>query len=99
MDLVAELIKSLALVVQDRLDPCYKQLAHMNWTNVTQVTEESVYIQQMGIITTECLNKISPIISEVYIRNLCSKIAHDILLKYCIHLHCMSIYETIGTST
>ena len=81
MDLVAELIKSLSVTVQDRLEACYKQLGHMNWTNVTQVTEESAYVQQMGVITTECMNKICPIISEVYVRNLCSKIAHDILQK------------------
>ena len=85
MDLVAELIKSLSTVVQERLEPCYKQLAQMNWTNVTQVNEESAYVQQMGLIVAECMNKICPILSEVYIRNLCSKIAHDILQKYVIN--------------
>jgi hypothetical protein len=81
LDLVVDLIRTLANCVAERLEPSFKLMNSFNWSGLTQVSEESTYLMQMQICLNEVMSKIQPILSEVFYKNLCSKVAHDILYR------------------
>lgn len=82
LDLVAELIGTLAAVVVGRAEPALRQMSSTSWGALTQVSEESAYVLQLQTALGEAMAKIESVLSEVYFKNLCAKVAHEVLHKY-----------------
>ena len=53
-----------------------------NWGSLAQVGEESPYVYKWQAVLQEMIPKIKEILTEIYFKNFCTKLATDILLHY-----------------
>ena len=54
----------------------------LNWATMSAVGEESPYVYKWQSILQEMIPKIKQILTEVYFKNFCTKLATDILARY-----------------
>ena len=54
----------------------------LNWGSLAQVGEESPYVYKWQAVLQEMIPKIKEILTEIYFKNFCTKLATDILLRY-----------------
>ena len=66
----------------DKLEPAFKSMQGLNWGTMTAVGEESPYVYKWHAALQDIVPKIREIVTEVYFRNFCTKLATDILLRY-----------------
>ena len=88
MDVVAHCIKILVSGVMDRLDSSFKAMQSMNWSNVSSVGEESPHVHQMNDILQGFAPRVRENLSPTYFRNLCTKLATDLLQRFVSFCRC-----------
>ena len=82
LDLSALSIKVLVSGTLDKLEPAFKSMQGLNWATMSAVGEESPYVYKWQSILQEMIPKIKQILTEVYFKNFCTKLATDILARY-----------------
>ena len=66
----------------EQLEPAFKSMQGLSWGTMAQVGEESPYVYKWQATLQELVPKIFEVLSDVYFRNFCTKLATDMLLRY-----------------
>lgn len=81
MDVVAHCIKILVSGVMDKLEASFRAMQGVNWASVSSVGEESPHVHQMNNVLQEFTPRVRENLSPIYFRNLCTKLATDMLQR------------------
>jgi hypothetical protein len=82
MDVVAHVVKILVSGVMDKLEASFKAMQSVNWASVSSVGEESPHVHQMNDVLQDFTPRVRENLSPIYFRNLCTKLATEMLQRY-----------------
>ena len=81
-DLGALAVKALVSGTLDKLEPSFRTMQGLAWATMVSVGEESPYVYKWQATLQEMVPKIREIVTEVYFRSFCTKLATDMLARY-----------------
>jgi len=82
LDLSARAAKALVGGLVGLLEPGFKQMISVNWSTLADVGEESSYLYRWQAVILEMIPAVRIALSGVYFKNLCTKVASEILSRY-----------------
>jgi hypothetical protein len=78
-DMVAFTIGILSVGIAQRIHPIFKKMRNMNWSNVTNVVDESAYVKEVISILNEVVPKIRSCIPAIFFQSFCMKLITAVL--------------------
>lgn len=81
MDLIASTTKVIVAGVLERMDPAFKAMRKINWSNVDSVGDDSPYVKDLRVVLNVAIPRVRDHMSAAYFRNFCTKMATGVLDK------------------
>lgn len=78
-DMVAFTINIITQGITYRINPCFRNMRHTNWTTITTVINESPYVRDAIGIFNEAVPRIRNSISQSYFMSFCVKLVAAVL--------------------
>lgn len=79
MDLVSFAFGVLVKGISERIEPSLRTMRHMNWTQVDTVGDDSKYMKEIFVITSEVVPRVRVHVPALYFQNFCTKLGTMLL--------------------
>lgn len=81
MDLIAFTTKVIVAGVLERMDPGFRAMRKVNWSNVETVGDESPYVKDIRTVLNVAVPRVRDHVSPTYFKNFCTRMASAVLEK------------------
>ena len=78
-DMVAFTIGIISAGITQRIHPVFKKMRNMNWSNVTNVVDESPYVKEAISVLNDAVPKIRSSIPQLFFQSFCMKLVTAVL--------------------
>eukprot|EP00520_Triparma_pacifica_P006346 CAMPEP_0118656486 /NCGR_PEP_ID=MMETSP0785-20121206/13513_1 /TAXON_ID=91992 /ORGANISM="Bolidomonas pacifica, Strain CCMP 1866" /LENGTH=779 /DNA_ID=CAMNT_0006549345 /DNA_START=237 /DNA_END=2573 /DNA_ORIENTATION=- len=75
-------LRILVSGLDNRIEPCFKDLVNTNWSSFDDVGEESLYVRNCSSLVTTFASNCQKILPSSYYRNFCDKFASSFMASF-----------------